>query len=937
MRYISRFVFINTLILLLLIECFPQENKHSETVAITDSTLDNISISPSKPTIRDSQGIAVQTISSVQIKASPFRDIREIVSSAFGLLQDRKYRELKIRGGSIGETGYIIDDIWVNDPLTGYLSPTVSKNSLEEIQFLPAGYSAEFGNAMGGIVKVTTKSGKQNYFGSVEYVADELFGNGMRGLRSSGSSLWNLSLGGPVIPTKKELLQFFGSFEYNFERDPNPSYYSENLRNIANSIWPKFKEVTVNYIEERLRNQPRLEGAELDRRASELLLDQTNWNISRPGQMPNGSQRRFAWNEKLTMNLGDLKITLAGISSRTKSRIIEPGYLLMNSFHNPLTLQENDQYIFKTAWSPQPSTFIDGQISYYRSYAETMDPIHEDRVFDYGDPEKNPLFRNYFPPGIDPSRMIGSRIPMDTYINYFALPGRVYDNYGKNKTIFWQFNANLTQQIGDHEIKIGGEYKIHDLRQYTITPLRLAFMPDSLQEIIKQNPDLLTEAQRTYVFREYQYRVGNTYGYDYFGREVSDEGYNNSKKSDGPKKPILGSAYIQDKIALQDFVLNFGLRFDYWNSNTEVLKDFYDFTNSKNTQLYESPERYMQLFPGKPVPTEGWGNPNIIEDDSFEKSKPIINISPRLSLAYSAQSTTTLFAKYGSFYQTPPLQYLYVSQDYLRNWYVQPGYVALNNPKLHPEKTTQYELGILQQLGEVASAHFTAYYKKITGLIQYEFIQSIYNKTTYAIFQNGDGATVRGFDFTIDQRRWNNFSSQIHYTYSAANGNYEGHNMFGNNLSTRNYSINFTLNLDYRFDETHNNILDNFGINLLFRANRNRAYDTQASNTFSNHYNWNKRFDLKIDKTFQLPYGINLNAYLICLNVLNSIEIISVWPTTGDPDNSGANLDTIIRRLVENGRASEVPVYTGLYKMYESQPDNVGSSRQIRLGIALEL
>lgn len=934
MRYKSRFVIINTLILLLSIECFPQENKTSETVAIVDSILDTISISPSKPAIRDSQGVAVQTISSDQIKASPLRDIREIVGGEFGLMQDRKYKELKIRGGSIGETGYIIDGMWVNDPLTGYLSTNVSKYSLEEIMFLPAGYSAEFGNAMGGIVNVTTKSGKQNYFGSLEYMNDEFLGSGTNGLRSSGSSLWSLSLGGPVIPTNKGLLQFFGTFEYNFERDPNPSYYSEKLRNIANSIWPKFKEITVNYINYFHSGLP-LPLEQIDQRAKELLLDQPNWNISRPGQMPNASQRRFVWNEKLTMNLDDFKFTLAGISARTKSRTVEPSYLLMNSFHNPFTLREDDNYTFKTTWTPRPSTFIDGQISYYRSYAETMDPVHEDRLFDYGDPYKNPLFANYSSLPLD--QLKGLRIPMDPYLYYFALPGRVYNNYGKSKTTFLQFNVSVMHKLAEHEFKLGGEYKIYELRNFKIAPLSLALLRPGIIDTLRNGwYDKLTVAQKNYIFIQYASRGFNAYGYDYFSREFDYDGYSESERSEGPKKPVSGAFYIQDKIEYEDFIVNAGLRFDYWNSNTDVLKDLYDVSNSKNTQLYESPEKYMLLFPGKPVPADGWGNPYTIDDDSFEKYKSKINLSPRLSLSYNVLTTTTLFAKYGTFYQTPPLQYLYTSRGYLRNWYNEPGYIFLNNPKLHPEKTNQFAIGILQMLNDFASVNLNAYYKEFSGLIRYEFIQSIYNKVTFLTFQNGDDGIVRGVDFIFVLRRWNNFASKIHYTYSAANGDYEGHNIWGFEPSKPNFSNNFVFDIDYRFYETHNNILDNFGINLLFRANRNRAYDVQSSNIISDHYNWNKRFDLKIDKTFELPYGINLNAYLICLNIFNSLEIISVWQKTGKPDNSGDNIDEPIQRLIASGRASEVPVYTGLYRMYESQPANVGSPRHIRLGISLE-
>jgi hypothetical protein len=903
--------------------------------------------------------VNVRTISSEQISTFPERDLRRIVASYPGVVQDARGGPLYIRGGRSNEVGYAVDGSWANDPLTGSLGSELSRNSIEKIIFTPGGYSAEFGNAMSGIVGVTTKSGKQNYFGSVEFVTDEFLGDGFKGLRSNGSSLWSLSFGGPVIPANSQLLQFFGTFEYQFDRDPNPSYFSERLRDIANSIWPKFQEVTVN-LSRMLRNLPLYDPnstdamAALKEEAKSLLLDQPSWNSVRPGQMPNGSQRKLLWNEKINLNLGDLKFILSGISSRTQGFDRSFQYSLMDAFHNPYTFTTNDLYTFKTTWAPQPKTFMEAQVNYFLTYSETMDPVHEDRLFDYGDPYKNPLFTKYSP--LPPEQLYGLRIPMDPYIAYFALPGRVYNYYGKNKTTFWQFKANVIQQIENHEIKFGGEYKIHSLRQYSIAPLSLAIIPDSIKEIIKQNPDLLTDAQRTYVSRQYQTRGVNTYGYDIFGREIKNTGYNFLTSKEGPKQPIQGALYLQDKFETEGFIVNAGLRWDYWNTNTEFFKDIYDITNSKNTQMWGTPDNFILHNPGEPVPTDGWGNSNFITPYCIEKVKTISHLSPRLSLLIPASERTSLFAQCGIFYQMPPLNDMLSSLPYLGEWYKQPGYLLLNNPQLHPAKTVQYEIGLRQQVNSYLDLNATVYYKHVTELIRLGFIQSNFNKTTFSILQNGDEANIKGLEIQMELKRWNNFSGMLNYTLSSANGTGSNEYSLGTliwlnaTLPVENYPLNFdqrhtiSATIDYRFGDIENAIFNKLGFNLLFRANSGRPYvfhdpnifptDSRILSSVSNdrYSDWNFRFDLRIDKTFELPLGVNLNAYLMCLNLFNSVEIVSVESgyTTSD------EFKQVINRLIEQGRASEVPVYTGLSKMSESQPGNVGAPRQMRLGVMVE-
>lgn len=926
--------------------------------------LQEVVISAERPIIPKDQTGTVRVVTNEQIQLMPVRGFREIAATSAGVVQGERGGEINIRGGRSEETGYIVDGVWTNNPLTGGSTAFVSQRAIQEMVVMTGGYSAEYGNVMSGIVNVSTRSGKPNYFGSLEYVTDNIIGDGLKGLRSTGHELMNVSLGGPVIPSNKNLLQFFGSFEYQFDRDPNPSYNSERLRDIANDIWPTFQFVSVNYIN-LISRRPTFSKDEIgspsyNERVKELLLDQPNWNLVRPGQLPDGGRLRYAWNEKITLNLGDFRFNFSGISSWSEGRSRVASYALMNSFHNPIGITKNHQFTLRGTWAPQPKTFMELQASYLYTYSNLMDPVHRDRVFDYGDTSKNPLFSNYQQPP-----QMGQRIPMDSYLGMFAFPARVYNYYGYNKTTFWQFNANLTHQIGNHEIKTGAEYKIHQLRQYAIGPLSLALLPDSIKQIIKTNPDLLDSAQLQYVYTQYASRGVNTYGYDYFGREVDYIGYNKNKRAEGPKEPIFGAWYIQDKMELQDFVLNAGLRIDYWNSNTDVLKDLYDVSNSKNTQLWGTQEDFKRKNPGKPVPTDGWGNPNTIDDDSFEKSKPFIILSPRLGFSFPVSEMTVFFAQYGTFAQMPPLSNLYMSQDRLREWYKQPGYFTINNPRLKPEKTTQYEIGFRQQIGDVASVNLSAYYKEITGLIQLGFVNSPFNKSTFSTLQNGDYSTVRGFDFTFDLRRWNNFAASVNYTLSYATGTGSDPGTLSTIIwlnarapkfeSPLDFDQRHTIsaNLDYRFGKIDNPFLDQLGMNLLFRANSGRPYTLNdpsipptdsrirpLSGINENYSGWNFRFDYRIDKTFDLPYNLRLNAYILVLNLLNRKNTAVVWPGSGRPDETGyLNSDDAketINRFIQQGRADEIPVFIGLYNMFEADPGRVGPPRQIRFGLMVE-
>src|SRR5207244_2975486 len=74
---------------------------------------------------------------------------------------------LTMNGSSSPETSYIIDGVMVNDPAYGLQGTTLLQDFVQEVDIKTGGYQAEYGRATGGIVNVVTKSGGNEFHGSV--------------------------------------------------------------------------------------------------------------------------------------------------------------------------------------------------------------------------------------------------------------------------------------------------------------------------------------------------------------------------------------------------------------------------------------------------------------------------------------------------------------------------------------------------------------------------------------------------------------------------------------------------------------------------------------------------------------------------------------------------------------------------------------------------
>jgi outer membrane receptor protein involved in Fe transport len=98
-----------------------------------------------------------QTIIERQAGAAPSRGIEAIVASAPGFAPDDNGR-LHPRG-SESQVQYVVDGVPITDNLSAIFSTSLDARTLRTVEVLTGGIPAEFGDKLGGVINVNTRSG----------------------------------------------------------------------------------------------------------------------------------------------------------------------------------------------------------------------------------------------------------------------------------------------------------------------------------------------------------------------------------------------------------------------------------------------------------------------------------------------------------------------------------------------------------------------------------------------------------------------------------------------------------------------------------------------------------------------------------------------------------------------------------------------------------
>jgi hypothetical protein len=302
---------------------------------------------------------------------------------------------------------------------------------------------------------------------------------------------------------------------------------------------------------------------------------------------------------------------------------------------------------------------------------------------------------------------------------------------------------------------------------------------------------------------------------------------------------------------------------------------------------------------------------------------------------------------------------------------------------VRPTRTTQYEIGFTQQIGEFASFDITGYYKDIKDQVVFEQQNVALSSPlgAYFIFTNGDFATTKGVELTFNMRRQKRIQVNASLAFQDAQGTGSfpnssrgviGAPLDGVTLFTPQYisplefnnAVRGNLNFDYRFGANDGGpVLEQLGISTLVSFASGHPYTrgiggaslegearsrqpVEALNASTTP--WTLQVDLRIDKTFRLFDAVNANVYLFVINVLDIKNVQNVFLRTGTTDDDGylSNpqlgqplINTFGPRFADVYRAIDIDYYEAYQNapFLNTVPYFFGPPRQVRLGMRLEI
>jgi hypothetical protein len=247
---------------------------------------DTITVAADTVAIDVSQSSTAMSISREQIDLLPRgRDFSSMVTLAAGAADESFAGGISIDGASGSENRFIIDGVDTTHPQDGLQGEAMITDFIEEVQVKTAGYAAEYGGSLGGVINAITKTGGNEFSGSVgfyytdsawsgkvrptEYLSDPTY---FRTFSKDDQTRFEpgFQLGGPIV---KDKLWFFFAYQpamtstdrtpdgstTTFGQDTTVDYASGNIKgNIGSSFLYK---IAGNYATaERKGELPALDG-----------------------------------------------------------------------------------------------------------------------------------------------------------------------------------------------------------------------------------------------------------------------------------------------------------------------------------------------------------------------------------------------------------------------------------------------------------------------------------------------------------------------------------------------------------------------------------------------------------------------------------------------------------------------------------------------------
>ncbi len=175
------------------------------------------------PLIRQDLTNPVASITSDKIDELPVDQIADVIKLQAGVVVGND-GDIHIRGGYGNEIAYTLNGITLNDPYGNRRAVGLATNAVQEVSVSSGTFSAEYGNALSGVVNYVTKEGPSKYTGSIRAYSGDY-------VTSRTDLFENIDEINPLNRARTEVT--FGG--------PLPLFFSKNVNFFISSVYEDFK------------------------------------------------------------------------------------------------------------------------------------------------------------------------------------------------------------------------------------------------------------------------------------------------------------------------------------------------------------------------------------------------------------------------------------------------------------------------------------------------------------------------------------------------------------------------------------------------------------------------------------------------------------------------------------------------------------------------
>ncbi|RPH90302.1 MAG: TonB-dependent receptor, partial [Calditrichaeota bacterium] len=130
-------------------------------------TGESVTVVAERPLVERDETSTRHFVQAEEIAARPANNLSQILSTMPGI--DQSGGELVVRRGTLDQVAFLIDGMRARNPLDFQPYQNVNLTSIQELEIITGGFSAEYGEAQSGIFNIVTKEGSDKLAGYGEF------------------------------------------------------------------------------------------------------------------------------------------------------------------------------------------------------------------------------------------------------------------------------------------------------------------------------------------------------------------------------------------------------------------------------------------------------------------------------------------------------------------------------------------------------------------------------------------------------------------------------------------------------------------------------------------------------------------------------------------------------------------------------------------------